>query len=407
MVRSMYQPIKPSSPASSDQSGARHAVAFWLGAGMLAASALLAGCASQPEHLKPAPNRATAPSARPVAERALPPAASSERDGAPAEAPPNLAALPDPVPQVEPIKPGGPNKPYVVLGQSYEPTVADVRWKESGLASWYGTKFHGRRTASGELFNMYGLTAAHRTLPIPSYAKVRNLKTGKEIIVRVNDRGPFHSARVMDLSYAAAVKLGIHSLGSAQVEIERLTFDEIRTGAWRRGTVLDPEPEQMAVSPLAPVLPAPRAEPPPAVVAGSLENDPIETVVAKAVSMPAAMDVAVLAAQEPPSVGAKPDGDVATAGVASAQGAAARAYTSNAKGFWVQLAALAKLDGVDRLQQRIAADLASIQPMLAVFHEATYFKLQVGPYGTRDQAMAAAQQVRTALQLNPLVIERR
>jgi rare lipoprotein A len=128
-----------------------------------------------------------------------------------------------------------------VLGQAYEPVAADTPFKQRGLASWYGTKFHGRKTASGELFSVNGFTAAHRTLPIPSYARVRSVATGKEIIVRVNDRGPFHSARMLDLSYAAAVKLGIVSLGQAEVEIERLTFDEIRSGAWRRGTALDPD----------------------------------------------------------------------------------------------------------------------------------------------------------------------
>lgn len=335
---------------------------------LAAVSLLVAGCASGPS--TSGGSRAGAPSvARPE------PARPSDRDGAPSDAPPNLASLPDPVPQVEPIKPGGPNKPYVVLGKAYEPVAADVSWKEKGVASWYGTKFHGRRTASGEMFSMYGLTAAHRTLPIPSYARVRNVANGKETIVRINDRGPFHSSRVMDLSYAAAVKLGIASLGSAPVEIERLTFDEIRSGAWRRGTVMDPEPEQTASAvPLVPAVGSDQAE------------DPIMSVVAKG-------DAASAGGAAAPSPGIK-DGQ-------------ARAYTPQAKGFWVQLAALGKREGVDRLQQKVAAELSALGPMLAVFHEAAYFKLQVGPYGSRSDAMAVAQKAREALQLVPLVVERR
>jgi rare lipoprotein A len=98
--------------------------------------------------------------------------------------------------------------------------VAEAPWKQRGLASWYGKKFHGRRTASGERFNAAGFTAAHRTLPISSYVRVRRVSTGEEVVVRINDRGPFHPGRVLDLSYAAAHKLGIVALGSAEVEME-------------------------------------------------------------------------------------------------------------------------------------------------------------------------------------------
>jgi rare lipoprotein A len=349
----------------------------------LAAALALAGCASTP----PGGARSTGP-ARPDAAR------GPDRDGAPSDAPPNLASLPDPQPQVEPIKQGGPNKPYVVLGQSYEPVASDITWKERGLASWYGTKFHGRRTASGEMFSMYGLTAAHRTLPIPSYARVRNLSNGKETIVRVNDRGPFHSARVMDLSYAAAVKLGIVSMGSAQVEIERLTFDDIRTGAWRRGA----PPGEEGATQLASALPfgkgAGTSSPS---MSSDLGDDPIMSVVAKGVSTPVAAEVTPLggtpavAASEPVPVR---DGQE-------------RAYTPNAKGFWVQLAALGKREGVDRLQQRVASELTALLPMLAVFHEQAFYKLQVGPYGSRSEALLAAKQAREALQLAAMVVERR
>lgn len=301
----------------------------------LCVAALLAGCASGPE-----PRTAT----------------PSQRDGAPAQAPADLATLPDPVPRIEPIRKGGPNKPYEVLGQSYEPIAEDVPWREQGLASWYGTKFHGRRTASGELFSMYGLTAAHRTLPIPSYARVRHLKTGKSIIVRINDRGPFHASRVIDLSYAAAVKLGMASAGNAQVEVTRLTFDDIRRGVWGSGT----------------------------------EQADAEVAEVAAVSTPAALvpervSVASVPPSPPPS----------------------RAYTPAQRGFYVQLAALRQREGVDRLQQRVSSELADLLPMLAVFHEASLYKLKVGPYATRQDAVVAAAQAREALQLSPMVVERR
>ena len=107
----------------------------------------------------------------------------------------------------------------------------DRAFKERGLASWYGRKFHGRRTASGETYDMYAMTAAHPTLPIPSYARVRNPANGREVIVRINDRGPFHPGRIVDLSYTAALKLDLLR-GVAPVEVERITHAEIRAGRW-------------------------------------------------------------------------------------------------------------------------------------------------------------------------------
>ena len=156
----------------------------------------------------------------------------TQRDGPPAQPPPDLISRPDPEPRVEPLRVGGPNKPYQVLGQSYTPLAADVPVAETGLASWYGRKFHGRPTASGEIYDMYASTAAHRTMPIPSYALVRNPANGREVVVRINDRGPFHSDRVIDLSYTAALKLDVLR-GVAPVEVRRLTHDDIRSGRWR------------------------------------------------------------------------------------------------------------------------------------------------------------------------------
>ena len=154
------------------------------------------------------------------------------RDGPGASPPPNLALVPDAEPRVDPVRNGGPNRPYEVFGRGYTPMNGDPPFTERGLASWYGRKFHGRPTSSGEVYDMYAMTAAHKTMPIPSYARVRNPANGREVVVRINDRGPFHAGRVIDLSYTAALKLGVLN-AVAPVEIERITNDAIRTGSWR------------------------------------------------------------------------------------------------------------------------------------------------------------------------------
>lgn len=156
------------------------------------------------------------------------------RDGLPPSIPTGIDRVPDAVPRVEPLREGGPNKPYEVLGRRYVPATGDVAWREIGLASWYGRKFHGRATASGEIYDMFAMTAAHPTLPIPSFVRVRNPANGREAIVRVNDRGPFVAGRVIDLSYAAARRLGLLA-GVAPVELQRLTHEMIRSGAWAGG----------------------------------------------------------------------------------------------------------------------------------------------------------------------------
>ena len=190
-------------------------------AAALAVAVVVAGCAS-------ARRVAWRSASRGSETRPLPPGA----DGPGTHPPADLASLPDAEPRVEPIRSGGPNKPYQVLGRDYVPATRDLAFSERGLASWYGVKFHGRRTASGEVYDMYAMTAAHPTLPIPSYARIRNPANGREILVRVNDRGPFHPGRIVDLSYAAAVKLDLLR-GVAPVELDRITFEDIRTGAWR------------------------------------------------------------------------------------------------------------------------------------------------------------------------------
>jgi rare lipoprotein A len=142
-------------------------------------------------------------------------------DGPGANPPPNLDAVPDAVPREEPLHRFA-NRTYVALGNTYTPEVERRAHSQEGVASWYGRRFHGKKTASGELYDMYAMTAAHPTLPIPSYARVTALDSGKSVVVRINDRGPFHSSRIIDLSYTAAHKLGYVSRGSTRVRVERL-----------------------------------------------------------------------------------------------------------------------------------------------------------------------------------------
>ena len=144
-----------------------------------------------------------------------------ERDAAPAAPPPGLAQLPNPEVRADPKSRYG-NSAYEVFGKRYEVLESAVGYDRQGLASWYGRKFHGQTTSSGEIYDMFQLTAAHRSLPIPSYARVTNRDNGKATIVRINDRGPFHASRIIDLSYASAVKLGFEDTGTARVRVESL-----------------------------------------------------------------------------------------------------------------------------------------------------------------------------------------
>lgn len=171
-----------------------------------------------------------------------------EGDGPGDNPPANIDAIPDAVPVYEPLHRYA-NRPYAALDKTYTPLTQPGNFKERGIASWYGKKFNGQRTSSGEKYDMYAMTAAHPTLPIPSYARVTNVGTQKSVVVRINDRGPFLHDRVIDLSYTAAHKLGITGHGSTEVEIESIVADT--------GTRPVARAEAVQSVPLEPAAPAP------------------------------------------------------------------------------------------------------------------------------------------------------
>jgi rare lipoprotein A len=191
-------------------------------------SALMAGCSSTGERRSlinlPWPKWPTAQ--HPKVKPELPPAGSGrggyyQDDGPGANPPPDLDQVADAEVKYEPYAKFA-NKPYSVFGQTYTPLLNDEPFVQRGVASWYGVKFHGQKTSSGEPYDMYKMSAAHPTLPIPSYVRVTSLESGKAVVVRINDRGPFHSSRIIDVSYTAALKLGLLAKGSHEVEVERL-----------------------------------------------------------------------------------------------------------------------------------------------------------------------------------------
>jgi len=150
----------------------------------------------------------------------------SKQDSAPKKAP-DVSSVPNAVPRDEPRSKYGNPAHYEVFGKRYYTLKTSRGYQEKGIASWYGTKFHGRRTSSGEPYDMYAMTAAHKTLPLPTYVEVTNLNNGKKIIVKVNDRGPFHGNRLIDLSYSAATQLEIIGKGTGMVQVRAISPGEV------------------------------------------------------------------------------------------------------------------------------------------------------------------------------------
>ena len=335
----------------------------------------------------PAATPPRSPSAVPPPAAPRPGGGGYYKDDGPGDNPPDvalLAAVAEPEPRVEPLHRFA-NNPYNVFGVDYVPMRAVVPFRQRGLGSWYGRKFHGQRTSSGEPYDMYGMTAAHPTLPIPSYARVTSSSTGRSVIVRVNDRGPFHPGRVVDLSYTAAWKLGYLNAGSTPVEVELLTPEQfpaiIAAQRASRGT------QVVAASP-PPAQPAPRAvtapASQPAPAAGSAAAP-----AARAEPVSASQTVQVAALSElPPPVAAQIPVDVEAGGV------------------FLQLGAFSGRDNAENFRARVYRDLAWLNDAIEILPRDGLFRLHLGPYRDRNEAGSIAERIRAALELKPVIVVR-
>jgi len=257
-------------------------------------------------------------------------------DGPGDNAPADVDSIADAVPRAEPLHRAA-NRPYIVFGREYVPATTLRQYRERGMASWYGRKFHGEKTSTGETYDMYGMTAAHPTLPLPSYARVTSVATGKSVVVRVNDRGPFLHGRVIDLSYVAAAKLGIAQKGSGEVDVEAIFPVET--------------PTLTVAAPLPPVAAPSPAPPPTATLASSTESRP-------------------------------------TIPVAGVDG-----------GFVVQLGAFANYANAQNFVAHLANQLAPIGVEAKVRQVNGLFRVFVGPFPARDEARQSADRLRDALGL--------
>jgi rare lipoprotein A len=332
----------------------------------LAVAALMTGCGTTAdgEHksLIPLPWKHKVATRHGDIDPTLPklPAAGSGRGGyyqddGPGDNPPaGLRDLPDAIVKYEPYAKFA-NKPYSVFGQTYTPLINDEPFSQRGVASWYGVKFHGQRTSSGEPYDMYKMTAAHPTLPIPSYARVTSLDSGKSVVVRINDRGPFHSDRIVDVSYTAALKLGLLGKGSHRVEIERLFPDDpARIATVRRAATS-----------------AAQAAPAPAEITALMLEDRM------------AIDSAAAAIAQPEA------GSSATAPVS---------------GYYLQLGAYGRSGKAEEVSEMLKK--SGVSQAIEVVRSGAVNRVYSGPFETRAMAQEAARAFPSSLGLKPIVVRR-
>lgn len=318
---------------------------------ILALLGLLAGCSSGPAR-RDGP-MAELPSAATPAKPASPRKGGGYYlDDGPGDNPPDLAAVPEPVPRKEALR-NAANKPYSVLGQDFKPFQALRKYSAKGVGSWYGRKFHGQMTSSGERYDMYGMTAAHPVLPIPSYARVTNLKNGKSVVVRINDRGPFLNGRLIDLSYTAAWKLGYAEQGSASVQVDTIIPGET--------TVLAAAPEARAIEPPAPVQAALKPE-------SADDDDPIAAF-ARDDAAPRAV----------PAVAGK-------------------------GGMFLQLGSFASRVNAESFRERLSSELPDAGAPLSVVSAKGLFRIHLGPYASAQDATTAAERLGKQLHIKPFIV---
>jgi rare lipoprotein A len=276
------------------------------------------------------------------------------KDDGPADAiPGGLDGIPDARPRLEPLHRGA-NRPYVVLGKSYVPNTSLKPMRQRGIASWYGKKFHGQKTSIGEPYDMFAMTAAHPTLAIPSYARVTHLGNGKSVVVRVIDRGPFHAGRIIDLSYAAAHRLGYVNDGSARVEVVALLPGEFA-----------PPPGEVRAPALPPMPPG----------SGHDEYEGFVTRLAQAAR----------------------DEDEAPAAPLPALPAG---------GVFLQLGAFASADNAESLRAHLARELDWLTEAIRVEAGDGIHRVRLGPYSSRAAADEVAEKVQAALGYRPTFVIR-
>lgn len=313
-------------------------------------------------------------------------------DGPDANPPGNLDAIPDAIPKIEPFAPSN-SKPYVVFGKTYTPDVSGGPYKTQGRASWYGKKFHGNSTANGERYNMYGMTAAHPTLPLPSYARVTRVSNGKSVVVRVNDRGPFLNDRVIDLSYVAAYKLGMLGPGSAEVVVERITPDQIRN--WQAA----PATLNVATATNAPVQTQPAnnsdTTAPLALAAASMST----TVAARpnvSATLSTPVDKSTQAFVPPPAASTTP---AATSSINPPTSASAAPPGS----MYLQLGAFSEASKAQALAARVSSQIpAELSASVRVEQtQNNLHRVRIGPFASREAAVQAVNPVQTSTGVAP------
>ncbi|MCM2288090.1 MAG: septal ring lytic transglycosylase RlpA family protein [Sulfuritalea sp.] len=330
---------------------------------------LLAACGSQAP--RPVIDRAETPAA---AVPSAPTSASETRkpvpaikysggfykDDGPGDQPPPevIDAIPDAVPKPEPLHRFA-NKPYSVFGRDYVPQRTLQPYRARGIGSWYGRKFHGQKTSSGEPYDMYGMTAAHPTLPIPSYVRVSNPANGRSVVVRINDRGPFHAGREIDLSWTAAYKLGYIGQGSTVVEVESVLPGQTLAVAPA------PSARDTASGSAGGITPAPLPAPAPQ----ASDADPIAKLAA--------------APPEPPLP-----------------------QVQDARGHFLQLGAFGNRDNAEALRLRLARELGDLATKLVVQSAGKLFRVQLGPWPDAAAAQLAGGRLRESFGMAPVIVQR-
>lgn len=314
-----------------------------------------------------------------------------------------LAKTPDAVPRAEPLHPRA-NRPYTVFGRTYEPMTRLEPYRERGTATWYGRRYHGRPTSIGEPYDMYSMTAAHPTLPLPSYARVTNVRTGRSVVVRVNDRGPFLHGRVIDLSYAAAAKLAAALPGSAEVEVELITQFGSALPATLAATPSGTSSSPSSASPNAAAPPVARA---PESASGGGTMTGVQAVPVALSSVPVLraddrLDEAPLARSSPGSTDATSSSASPATAAAGASMSAPISSTAPALASAASLSSATSPAPAARAPVSPSAESAS-SPSGAL---APGRWVQLGAYQSREGAEAALQRLRTKGLTEPVIVRR-